>query len=42
MTKSITIGIATFNRTEFLKKTVNYIIEQNNESVVEIIIVRIY
>ena len=39
MTKSITIGIATFNRTNFLKKTVNYIIEQNNESVVEIIIV---
>jgi GT2 family glycosyltransferase len=39
MTKSITIGIATFNRSEFLKKTVNYIIQQKNESVVEIIIV---
>ena len=39
MTKSITIGIATFNRCNFLKKTVNNIIEQNNESLVEIIIV---
>jgi len=39
MTKSITIGIATFNRSEFLKKTVNYIIELNCDSVVEIIIV---
>jgi len=39
MNKNITVGIATFNRSEFLVKTVNYIIDQNNESVIEIIIV---
>jgi GT2 family glycosyltransferase len=37
--KSITIGIATYNRCEFLKNTINSIIDQNNESVIEIIVV---
>jgi GT2 family glycosyltransferase len=39
MNNSITIGIATFNRKVFLVDTVQSIVEQNNDSVIEIIIV---
>jgi glycosyltransferase involved in cell wall biosynthesis len=39
MNKTITIGIATFNRSEFLKNTVNHILDQNNDHTIEIIIV---
>ncbi len=39
MNKSVTIGIATFNRSEFLKNTVKYIVEQKNKYTIEIIIV---
>ena len=39
MKKTISVGIATYNRSKFLKETVMYIINQNEESVIEIIIV---
>jgi len=39
MKKTISVGIATYNRSKFLKQTVDYIINQNEDSVIEIIIV---
>lgn len=39
MGKTITVGIATFNRPDFLKSTIKYVIDQKEKCVIEIIIV---